>query len=121
MSYVIDILPASTLRIIFSGPVNLEELKSVRENVLTMVRTNELNSILCYLQNASLHVKSMELFSFAESNKRLYRNIRRTAIIYDPEIHDIRDLMAYSKTANYKGFRIKLFTKEPEALKWLKF
>jgi hypothetical protein len=121
MSYSIDIHPSNTLRIKFSGEINLEELDSVRENVLSIVRANKLEYILCNLHSAFFDIKEMELFSFAASNRRLYRKIKKTAIIYSAGIHDIRDLTWYSTTVNNKGFRVKLFQREEDAIKWLKF
>ena len=120
MSFKIDIHPSNTLRIIFSGRVTGEELRSVRENARAIVRANELKQIYCDLQGAFLDIKQIELFNYAASNKKIYQNILKTAIVYSEEKHDIGDLSMYAKAANRRGFKVRLFINGPEASKWLK-
>ena len=121
MSYKIDIHPSDTLRIIFSGRVTGEEIKSVRENAMAMVRANRLNHIYCDLRNAIIDIKKIELFNYAASKKKIYQNISKTAIIYSSQKHNIDDLSMYANSANRQGFKVKLFNNSSEASKWLKF
>ena len=62
MSFKIDIHPSNTLRIVYSGRVTVEEIRSVRENARAMVRANKLKHIYCDLQRANLDIKQIELF-----------------------------------------------------------
>jgi hypothetical protein len=121
MSFKIDIHPAKTLRIIYSGKITGEEIHCVRENAKAMVRANELEKIFCDLRDALLDVKKIELFNLAASQKKRYKNIVKTAILYKPDIHDKEDLLVYASEVSKKGFKVRLFTNRSEALKWLKF
>jgi len=121
MSFKIDIHPSNTLRIIFSGRVTVEEIQSVRENARAIVRANELKHIYCNLQQASLDIKQIEIFNFAASKKKIYKDIAKTAIVYLKEKHSIEDLSMYVTAANSRGFKVKLFNNVSEALKWLRF
>ena len=121
MSFKIDIYPSKTLRITFLGVITDEEIKSVRENAMAMVRANDLEHIFCDLRNAEMDIKQIEIFNYASSYKQVYRNITKTAIIYSIGKHNIQDLTIYASTANSRGFKVRLFNNSPEALKWLKF
>jgi hypothetical protein len=121
MSFKIDIHPSDTLRIVCSGLVNSEELSSIRENAMAIVRTNELKHICCDLRNAIIDVRKFDILSYTESSKRVYRSITRTAIIYSTGKHNMKELSMYATLANSKGFKVKLFNNKSEALKWLKF
>jgi hypothetical protein len=121
MSYKIDIHPSDTLRIIYSGRVTGEEIKSVRENARAMVRANKLKHIYCDLRSAILDIKQIELFDYTASNKKIYQNISKTAIIYSRGKHNIEDLSMYANAASSRGFKVKLFNNSSEASKWLKF
>jgi hypothetical protein len=121
MSFKIDIHPSDTLRIIFSGIVTGEELKSVRENAKAMVRANKLKNIYCDLRGAFLDIKQIELFNYAATNKKIYKGISKTAIIYSKGKHNLEDLNLYANAANSRGFKIRLFNNGSEASKWLKF
>ena len=68
-----------------------------------------------------LDVSEMDLFNIASSQKKVYGNINKTAIIYTAGRHNHHDLMMYAATANSKGFKVKLFKNGSEASKWLKF
>lgn len=121
MAFKIDIHPSNTLRIIYSGVINKEEILSVRENVRAMVRANKLEYILVDLRKGILDVNEMELFNFASSQKKVYSTVVKTAIIYNKGKHNHEDLMMYAATASSKGFKVKLFVNGSEASKWLKF
>lgn len=120
MSFKIDIHPSNTLRIIYSGKITREEIDSVRVNARTMVKINKLEYILVDLRKAILDVSEMDLFNIAASQKKVYGNIKKTAIIYTSGRHNHQDLMMYAATANSKGFKVKLFKNGSEASKWLK-
>lgn len=121
MSFKIDIHPTNTLRITYSGKITKEEIDSVRVNARTMVKANRLEYILVDLRKAMLNVSEMDLFNIASSQKKIYGNINKTAIIYTAGRHSHHDLMMYAATANSKGFKVKLFKNGSEASKWLKF
>lgn len=120
MSFSIDIHPSHTLRITYSSRVTAEEIRSVRENAKAMVRTNELKYIYCDIREAILDINNIDLFNFAASNKRIYRNISKAAIVYSIEKQSSQELSLYAKAANSRGFTLKLFNNASEALKWLK-
>jgi hypothetical protein len=121
MSFKIDIYPSKTLRIVFLGVITREEIKSVRENSMAMIRANELEYIFYDLQNAVVDIKQMEIFNYASTNKIIYKNITKTAVIYKTGRHNMQELTLFTRTANTKGFKVKLFNNIPDALKWLKF
>jgi hypothetical protein len=121
MSFKIDIHPSNTLRIIYSGVVTGEELKSVRESAKAMVRANKLKHIYCDLRNAILDVKQIELFHYSASSKKIYRSVAKTAIVYSKGRHNQEDLSMYASAASSQGFKVKLFNNSSEATKWLKF
>ena len=121
MSFKIDIYPSKTLRIVFLGVITSEEIKSVRENAMAMVRTNETEFIFCDLQKAVMDIKQIEIFNYASTHKKVYKTVTKTAIVYSTGKHNLKDLNLYVRAANSKGFKVKLFNNGPEALKWLKF
>jgi len=121
MSFKIDIYPSKTLRIVFLGVITGEEIKSVRENAMAMVRANELEHIFCDLRDSIIDIKQIEIFNYASSHKQVYKNITKTAIIYTTGKHNIQDLTMFTRAANSRGFKVKLFNNVSEALKWLKF
>ena len=93
MSFKIDIHPSNTLRITYSGKITKEEIDSVRVNARTMVKVNKLEYILVDLRKAMLNVSEMDLFNIASSQKKVYGNINKTAIIYTAGRHSHHDLM----------------------------
>jgi len=119
MSFKIDIHPSNTLRITYTGKVTAEEIKSVRENAKAMARANELKYIYCDLRSAILDIKQIEVFNYAASNKKIYQNISKTAIVYSKEKHNVDDLLMYAGVASSRGFKVKLFINGSEASKWL--
>ena len=121
MSFKIDIHPSNTLRITYSGKITREEIDSVRVNARTMVKVNKLEYILVDLRKAMLDVSEMDLFNIAASQKKIYGNINKTAIILNEGRHHKQDLLMYAATASSKGFKVKLFKNGSEASKWLKF
>ena len=88
---------------------------------MAMIRANELENIFCDLQNAVVDIKEMEIFNYASTYKNIFKNITKTAVVYKTGRHDMQELTLFTRTANTRGFKVKLFNNIPDALRWLKF
>ncbi len=99
--------------------LNLEELKELVHQITEMATLNE-----CYLllSDNRFSSKSLEMTEIIDLTK-YYNEVPsalnfKTAILYC-ENNDKRTLEFYESLCLTAGYRVKLFTSEEEALKWL--
>ncbi len=103
-----------------SNELTFNEIKELCMNCSTMVLEHNCYLILCDIAQLKLTLDTLEMIDLAKVvQESPTASEAKTAIIYNENYTGIENLEFFQQLCTANGYRLRIFTSEAEALKWL--